>query len=44
MVHHTSSEIKSILVDLGLACLAQGYWRTVRIITQIIQEGGMRDA
>ena len=33
---------KSMLVDLGLACLARGQWAMVRTITQLIQARGWR--
>jgi hypothetical protein len=44
MVTHALTPDKSMLVDLGLACLARGEWAMVLAIDCLIQREGWRHA
>jgi hypothetical protein len=44
MLTHSPTPDKSMLVDLGVACLALGEWAMVAALTRLIQRRALRHA
>ena len=44
LITHLPTPDKSMLVDLGLACLARGEWQMVMAVTLLLRQEDLRHA